>query len=510
MFVRKNKNRSGSVSVQVVQKIRGRVKIVKTVGVSKDLKEIHRLTKKAETMIPDLSGQGSLLPLSDKDMMIKNFLESLTNFQVQVIGPELVFGTLFDRIGFGKIKDPLFRHLVIARLAYPNSKLKTVDYLHRYQGKLISVDGLYRFLDDLSSKHQNRVEQIAFDHTKKRLRGNLAVIFYDLTTLYFETESEDDLRKIGYSKDGKWRKPQVMLGLLIAVNGYPIGYDIFAGNTFEGHTLIPAIERLERKFNLNRPVIVADAALLSKANLEKLTINGYEYIVGARIKNEPKAIKDQILSLNPADQQTQTAEIKRADESRLIIGYSTKRAKKDAHNRKRGLRRLEKNLRSDKFTKAQINNRGYNKYLKLTGKVRVEIDYQKFKTDGRWDGLKGYVTNSDLSAKQVIDNYTQLWQIEKAFRISKTDLKVRPIYHRLERRIKAHICIAFTAYTVYKELERLLYQHQVPFSPKRASELTQTMYQITYTLPESLGEKKQLLKMSKEQEILAKVIHERG
>jgi transposase len=338
----------------------------------------------------------------------------------------------------------------------------------------------------------------------------VAVIFYDLTTLYFETESEDDLRKIGFSKDAQWQKPQVMLGLLVAVNGYPIGYDVFAGNTFEGHTLIPAIKRLEKKFSLNKPVIVADAALLNKTNLDKLAASGYDYILGARIRNEPKVVKDQILafSLNGLNDQPIT-QIKKGDQTRLIIGYSAKRAKKDAYNRKRGLKRLERNLHSGKLTKAQINNRGYNKYLRLTGKVRVEIDYQKFRTDGQWDGLKGYVTNSSLSAKQVIDNYTQLWQIEKAFRISKTDLKVRPIYHRLEKRIKAHICVAFTAYAVYKELERLLYQHQVPFSSKRASELTQTMYQITYTLPESLKEEKQLFKMSEEQETLVKIVHKK-
>lgn len=508
MFVRKNKNRSGSVSVQIVQKTQGKTKIIQTVGVGKDLKEIHRLTKKAETIIPKLCGQPSLLPLSDKDLVVKNFLEGLTNLSVQVTGPELVFGALFDRIGFNKINDPLFRHLVIARLAYPGSKLRTVDYLERYQGRLISVDRLYRFLDDLSGKHQGRVEQIAFNDTKKKLRGKVAVIFYDLTTLYFETESEDDLRRVGYSKDGKWRKPQVMLGLLVAANGYPIGYDIFAGNTFEGHTLIPAIKRLEKKFNLKRPVVVADAGLLNQTNLSNLAEGGYSYILGARIKNEPREIKDQIISANLTDQQT--TEIQRADQARLIIGYSTKRAKKDVHNRKRGLRRLEKNLRSGKLTKAQINNRGYNKYLKLTGKVEVTIDYQKFKTDHRWDGLKGYVTNSSLSARRVIQSYNQLWQIEKAFRISKTDLKVRPVYHRLERRIKAHICVAFTAYTVYKELERLLYRHQAPFSPRRASELTQTMYQITYTLPESLKEEKQLLKMSEEQETLVGVIHKKA
>ena len=109
-------------------------------------------------------------------------------------------------------------------------------------------------------------------------------------------------------------------------------------------------------------------------------------------------------------------------------------------------------MRSGKLSKEHINNRGYNKYLKLSGEVNITIDYEKYEADSVWDGLKGYVTNTSLSRKKVIENYSQLWQIEKAFRISKTDLRIRPIYHRLKNRIEAHICICFTAYTIYKEL----------------------------------------------------------
>ncbi len=116
----------------------------------------------------------------------------------------------------------------------------------------------------------------------------------------------------------------------------------------------------------------------------------------------------------------------------MIISYSEKRAKKDAHNREWGLRRLEKNLRTNKLTKKQINNRGYNKYLKFSGNLKVEIDYDKFEEDYKWDGLKVYITNSKLTAKKIIENYKNLWQIEKAFRISKTDLKARPIFHHLK------------------------------------------------------------------------------
>ena len=149
---------------------------------------------------------------------------------------------------FNEIKNTLFRHITIARLAYPASKLKTVDYLYRYLGIDISEDKIYRFLDELNKTYKEKVEKIAYQNTKKHLGGTISVVFYDMTTLYFEAEDEDDLRKIGFSKDGKFQCPQIMLGLLVGKNGYPIGYDIFEGNTFEGHTLIPILEKIQKVY----------------------------------------------------------------------------------------------------------------------------------------------------------------------------------------------------------------------------------------------------------------------
>lgn len=202
----------------------------------------------------------------------------------------------------------------------------------------------------------------------------------------------------------------------------------------------------------------------------------------------------------------QIKSIKKNDASRIITSYSDKRARKDAHNRERGLKRLEKKIKSGKLTKSSINNRGYNKYLKLEGEVFVEIDYEKYNSDDKWDGLKGYITNSSLSGKQIIENYNNLWHIEKAFRMSKTDLRIRPIYHRLKHRIEAHICISFTAYSIYKELERILYKEKSSLSLKRAAEMTHNMYQITYTLPESKQTKTKLLKMDDQQAELFQIV----
>jgi len=187
---------------------------------------------------------------------------------------------------------------------------------------------------------------------------------------------------------------------------------------------------------------------------------------------------------------------------RLIVSYCDQRAKKDAHNRQRGLRRLRQRIGSGWMTKEHLNNRGYNKFLKLSGKMTVQLDQAKIEQAARWDGLKGYLTNTDLSPAAVIENYGQLWHVEKAFRISKTDLRVRPVYHYRRRRIEAHVLIAFVAYTIYKELERRLTEAKLAMSPKRAIELTQTMYEMTFTLPDDPQEQRILLKMDPQQQAL--------
>jgi len=435
---------------------------------------------------------------------VEDFLNQISNSTVRTIGPELIFGTLFDRLGFSIIKEDLFRHLVIARLAYPTSKLKTVDYLYRYQGTVTSPSTVYRFLDTLNEEYKTKVETIAYQYTKNTLK-TITVIFYDLTTLYFETEDEDDLRKIGFSKDGKFKHPQIRVGLLVGKDGLPIGYDIFEGNTFEGKTLIPTLEKLEKQYNLGKPTVIADSGLLSKENLELLKTKGYQFIIGARIKNESDLVKDKILK-QATDLKDKDSFVIKKDDTRLIVTYADNRAKKDKHNRQRGLKKLKQKVQFGKLTKEHINSRGYNKFLTMVGETKVTINEVAIEKDKLWDGLKGYVTNTRLSPKTIIEQYSHLWQIERAFRISKTDLRIRPIHHYLRRRIEAHICIAFVAYTIYKELERLLKKHNLSISAKRASELTHTMYALDYTLPHSKQKRRTVLNMDDEQRGLYDVI----
>jgi transposase len=506
MFLRKKQNKSGSVSVQVISKANG-YRVVKTFGSAHDPREVDRLVELGKTWITKQAGQLSLFPRNQHDnAVVLDFVQSLRNASIRTVGPELIFGRLFDQIGFNAIPERLFRDIVIARLVYPISKLKTVDYLYRYQGKNVSVDSIYLFLDRLNDKHSKQVQEIAYKHTASILKS-IRVVFYDMTSLYFEAENEDDLRKIGFSKDGKFQNPQIMLGLLVGENGYPIGYDIFEGNTFEGKTLLPVLQRIRQEYGFDKPVVVADAAMLSEDNLEALDRNEFPFIVAARIRNETKAVQEEILTRCVGLANGQSAEIRKSSGHRLIVTYSDKRARKDAYNRDRGVKRLQKRISSGKLTKENLNNRGYNKFLRLQGEISIEIDEKKIVDSAKWDGLKGYLTNTGLSPTAVLENYGQLWHVEKAFRISKTDLRIRPMYHRRRGRIEAHVLISFVAYTIYKDLERRLAEARIALSPQRVAELTQTMYEMTFGLPDDPEIHHTLLQMDPDQQRVYDLLH---
>lgn len=527
MFVRRKVNRSGSISVHVVDKSRGGFKVIKTFGTASTAYEADLLEDKARQYIREQTGQLESLFGDPGEDRLNEFIAGLHNAQIQVAGPELIFGALYDRIGYDAINNELFRHLVICRLFNPGSKLRTIDYLQRYLGVGYDVAQIYRFLDKLCvfeldddggiKRDENglvarsktdikaQVERISFEYTKKVTGGSVEVVFYDMTTLYFEAAEEDDLRKAGFSKDGKHSCPQIFLGLLVTTGGNPIGYEIYEGNIFEGHTLIPVIEKLASTHGFSHPIVIADAGLLSKDNIKSLEEQGYKYILGARSKNESKVMKEQILGLDMKDGDVFVLD--KTKTVKLVVSKTDKRAAKDAHNREKGLARLEKKVAKGQLTKASINNRGYNKYLKMEGEVTISIDMDKFNADAAWDGIKAYLTNTDLSKEDVIANYGNLWYIERAFRMNKSDLRVRPIYHRLRNRIEGHICICFTAYTVLLELERLLKAAGSTLTLARVRETVKTMYRLNYISPNTRRPMSVLLRMDTEQKQVYDLVH---
>jgi len=497
MYVRRKKNKSGSISIHVIDKSLGKYKVLHSVGCSEDLATVKVMESEAKKWIQEKLGQLEM-NFESTHSLTKEVLCNIEH--ISVCGTEELLGKIFDEIGFNAIPDVLFRHLVLFRIIHPASKLKTARYLSRHYSYFQDVRQVYYYMDKLHAKQQQTIQNISYQHTLQLLGGNVRIMFYDVTTLYFESAKEDDLRKRGFSKDGKHAQPQIVLGLLVSIGGYPIAYDIFEGNKFEGYTMIPVIESFKNKYQIEFPVIIADSGLLSQDNIDHLIEKGYEFILGARIRSESKDIKESILSLNLKN--GENAVLPKGD-NRLIIGYSDARAKKDRYNRERNLKKLEKQIQTNKLTKSSINNRGCNKYLRMEGEVEISIDSDKIEQDALWDGLKGYLTNSTLSAEAIVDNYKELWNIEKAFRITKHDLQIRPIYHRAERRIEAHICISFVAYKVYKELERQLKAKGSDWSVERAIEIAETIYRVKARDHETGGYEEIMLLLTNEQRELA-------
>lgn len=484
MFIRKKQNRSGTTSVVVVDKSRGGFRELVTIGVSNESSEIEVLCRQGKKWIDTHCGSFDIFEQAAKELEEKQVIEYLLSNVERILinGTQLILNQVFKIIGFSSINDDILKHLVIARLSHPTSKSATVDYLKSYFDEDIQLHKIYRYLDKLHNTQQDKIQQISVEHTRSILGGKIGLMFYDVTTLYFESDYGDEFRETGFSKDGKHSQPQVVLGLLVSKEGYPLSYSLFNGSQYEGRTMIPMVEDFVQRFELDDFIVVADSGLMNKSNISLLESGGYKYIVGARIKNETDGVKKWILSLEKQDEEFNET---KKDEVRLIVGYSTKRAAKDKYNREKGVKRLQKAYKSGNITKENINKRGYNKFLEISENVKVKINQEKINEDEKWDGLKGYITNTTLPAKEVYEQYNGLWIIERAYRITKGTLEMRPMFHFTPRRIEAHVCICFVAYKVYKELERILKIADIDLSVDKVLNIAQTITTIKVKLPTS-------------------------
>jgi len=484
MFVRKKHNPSGIVSVQVLDKSRGKSRLVKTIGSSADPKKVENLIAEGKNWISAHLGQQDMFEqadqLQDEKQAVEYVFSNIENILIN--GTQLILEKVFKSVGFDKLEDDILKHLVVARLSRPLSKSATVAYLKDYFDEDIHYQKIYRYMDKLHNTKQEEIQKISVDHTRQILGGEIGLMFYDVTTLYFETDDSDDLRKRGFSKDGKHAQPQVVLGLLVSRGGYPLSYSIFNGAQYEGRTMLPIVEDFVTRFKLDDFVIVTDSGLMNKKNRDLLESAGYKYILGARIKNESEKIKHWILSL---DKEEGIFKDKKINGGRLIVGYSSKRAKKDKYNRDKGIKRLETAYKTGKITKDHINKRGYNKFLEISDDIKVSISKQKIKDDEKWDGLKGYITNTDLPASEVYEQYNGLWVVERAFRISKGTIELRPMFHFTAKRIEAHVTICFVAFKVYKELERILKLKNINLSVDKVLDIAKTITTIKVRLPKN-------------------------
>ena len=299
MFIKRKKNRSGTVSVVVAEKILGTYKEHVTIGIAKSPEEIDAFVSKARDWInreeerrqPRLDLFGEERRKCEEELSsAEQVLSYITNISIN--GADLILDRVFDKVGFNRIEDEVFRKLVKARLAYPASKAATVEYLKNHFDEDVSLSKIYRYLDKLSDSQHEIVQDISVLHTKQILGGSIGVLFYDVTTLYFEADHEDDLRKTGFSKEGRHKNPQIILGLLVSAGGYPLAYSIHEGNKYEGHTMLPIVTEFIKKYKLEDFIIVADSGLMNGENIAALEANGYKYIIGQGLGTKIKPYRN--------------------------------------------------------------------------------------------------------------------------------------------------------------------------------------------------------------------------
>lgn len=468
----------------MVDKHGGKFKELHTVGVASDEQEVAALFEKGKEWIKSHLG---ILELDFESADSKALEEEratavLNNIDAILLnGAKLILDKVYDSIGFNRIGDSVLRNLVAARLCQPMSKMATAEYLKSHFDEDVSLSKIYRYLDKLYNTQQETVQRISVEHTLSVLGGRVEMLFYDVTSLYFESFAEDDLRAPGFSKDGKTAETQIILGLLVCENGYPLSYSIYNGAQYEGYTMIPMVDDFKQRFGLDDFVVVADSGFMIKRNLSMLRSGDYKFIVGGRIRKVDSETAKWVMSLPHEDGQYHERVLDNGD--RLIVSYSSKRAAKDAINRTKGVERLRKAFASGKITKDKINKRGYSKFLEIDNDVDVSICEAKIREDEKWDGLKGYVTNTSLPPDEVVAQYHGLWVVERAFRISKGTIETRPIFHFTEKRIEAHVCLCFVAYKVYKELERVIAVLNLGMSVDTVMRIAKTITTIRLKLP---------------------------
>jgi transposase len=438
------KTGSKNKAVQIVRRKNHTTEIVKHIGTAKNNDELIQLHQLADKYICKRSNAISLFPnLNDNSIKIENlqFTQSFHSFAYEFLS------YFYELNGFNKLKNKLLKDLSIIRLIEPASKIRSIELIQEYFGIKYSRNTMYRNLNIFSEMKLN-IEKIAIEYAKTHLNFDFSLVFYDVTTLYFESFKDDELRKCGFSKDNKFNQPQILIALIVNKDGYPISINIFEGNKFEGHTFIPTIKELKNKHNIKNLTVVADAGMLSFDNIKKLENENLNYIVGARLSSLSKELlKNVSTKLNKTEKKYFKT---KTDHGILICDYLKKRATKDKNDRKKQILRAQN----------QINNPSKSikklRFVKELTKSKYIINQELIEKAELLDGIKGYYTNLDnLSEDLIISRYKDLWNIEKAFRIAKSDLMARPIFHYKKIRIEAHILLIFVSLCVSKSIELL-------------------------------------------------------
>ncbi len=501
MFVRHKKS-GDRIRVQVVRSVRDgdrvRQRVVRHVGTATSdgqLSQLDRLgrliieeMRQAETaqlhlltpkQYSDLIAQARLAVADPRPFGV-DLAECREEARISV-GLREALGEVYGRLGWDRVlgarrmsSNRILKEMVLARVAQPLSKRATVRELDRHGDLSLNLDQVYRTMDFLDDGLIDAIRGQSHAAARKLYDEPVSVIFFDTTTLYFESEVEDGLRAKGYSKDGKHHRVQVVFALLVTPDGIPLGYELFPGSSYEGHTLISSLAGLAERYPAARFTVVADAGMISADNERLLQERGIPYILGARLRSQTAEFRNRALepdgfvAWRPMKEfPTSIARYKslRKGSTRVIVTWSPKRARKDARQRAQGLERLRRRLAgSDR--PASVAGRGYARFLAFP-EGRIEIDGDKVAEAARWDGIGGIVAwgHDDADARFLVMQYRRLWEIEACFRVNKHDLRIRPVFHWVKRRVRAHIAICYMAFCCLQHLRHRLALSGHPMSP---------------------------------------------
>jgi transposase len=522
MFVVKKPTRNPEYfRVLIVENLRekGKVKqkILRNIGTARDQVELEQYLKLAhaslEYEIEKKHKCELLFKYADNledipngfKIRAENFIEKKRVHE----GIECVYGSLFDSLGFNQVLEnenyqAILKDLVVARILNPQSKLKTQEIIEKDCNKSIPLHSIYRTLDALE-KREEELLSITFSATRSLFEDKIDLVFFDVTTLYFESTEQDEIKAFGFSKDHKFNQVQVVFALATTQEGLPVGYKLFRGNTAETKTLLACLEEWKKFISIENVIFVADRAMFSYANIAELEKAGHKYIIAAKLRSLSEERKEKILSrvnyhiqdfnddILWSKEIEHSFEIKEKDsesgtttktelKGRLICSYSSKRARKDMADRQRMIEKINKhisnsNLKTD--TKKLVTNACLKKFCKFSGKSAAELDPEKVQNDEKWDGMHGIFTNSEKPINEVLSRYKCLWQIEETFRITKNDLRVRPIYHYKPSRIRAHIMLCYLSLCLIRQLQVRLKRANVKISMQRVhEELRRVQYSV--------------------------------
>lgn len=447
-YVRTVKTASSASAIQVVRYLHRKRIVVQHIGSAHTQEELASLKQTAQKWIDRQTKQLYLFPVERKTTATIIPIDKLRNLGFRYTFALEVLTEIFRLMQFHTLEPHLLLDFVLMRIIQPASKLESLELLSELFGITLKRADFYRSIPAIVALKE-QVESKTITFAQKQFDFDFSIVFYDVTTLYFESfkEDEENFRKPGFSKDNKANQPQIVIGLIVTRDGFPVSYDIFAGNTFEGKTFIPTIVKFKNTHQISNLTVVADAAMISLPNIQSLIANNLSYIVGARVANlkedQIKEISDQLQAVDGASIRIQT------ERGLLVCDFSTKRYQKDK-------REMEKQItRAERLIEKKENTRR-TKFLTSKEKKKTEqiLNTRLIEKTKLLLGIKGYYTNLlDESNQTIINHYHNLWHVELAFRIAKSDLSMRPIYHFKKQTVEAHILICFMALAVCKYLE---------------------------------------------------------